>query len=142
MMHLVPSALLIALFWAVGGIVQKVIIQSLSPETSMAIIGAAYALIVVVYGIYNRATVVPAALTLSLRQWAGVAFVAIGSIFYANLWLYRLLERHAAYKVTALTYVSPVFTLVLAAMLLGEKVTPVSIAGVLLIVLGVVMVAA
>lgn len=55
---------------------------------------------------------------------------------------YYILEKHHAYVISALVYSSPVFTVLFAHMVLKERVTVLGMAGVLLIVTGVVLLGA
>lgn len=139
-MDLLFNSLLVAVLWAVGGILKKVVITQISPEIAMILIGLAYAIIVIIFGATKFKDTVAVVKSLKASEWAVIGFIALVSVFAANLILYRLLESNEVYRVTALTYVSPLITLFLAALFLKEEVTMLSFVGVLLTMVGIVLV--
>ena len=78
---------------------------------------------------------------LTLKIFCIVAFSSIFTAFVANYLNVQLLRKHDSYIVTAITFSSPLFTLLLASLFLGEKVNIYGIIGVILIVVGIMMVA-
>ncbi|MCE9522056.1 MAG: DMT family transporter [Alphaproteobacteria bacterium] len=66
---------------------------------------------------------VEATRTASLAQWSGIAYVALMSSMVAHAGFYYLIQRYEVSKVTPLTLLSPLFTVVLGVVLLGETLT-------------------
>jgi drug/metabolite transporter (DMT)-like permease len=64
---------------------------------------------------------------------------AIVCSFLATLLYYQLMRNHKSHLVTALTYSSPIFTLLLAELVSGERPDQYSRWGVILITLGIVV---
>lgn len=66
---------------------------------------------------------VDATRTASLLDWAGIAYVALMSSLVAHAGFYWLIQRHEVSKVTPLTLLSPLFTVLFGVILLGETLT-------------------
>jgi drug/metabolite transporter (DMT)-like permease len=77
---------------------------------------------------------------LSPAGWGAVLFLGIGCSGLAYLWWYSALERMDATRVSALLYLEPLVTLAAALAVLGEPVGWSTIAGGLLVLLGVAIV--
>lgn len=61
--------------------------------------------------------------TAGLIEWGGVAYVACMSSLVAHAGFYWLLQRYEVSKITPLTLISPLFTVVFGVILLGEELT-------------------
>ncbi len=77
---------------------------------------------------------------LSPATWVAVLFLGLGCSGLGYLFWYGALERLDASRVAAFLYLEPLVTLAAAAIVLAEPVRPATIAGGLLVLLGVVMV--
>ncbi len=66
---------------------------------------------------------VEATRTAELLDWAGIAYVALMSSLVAHAGFYWLIQRHEVSKVTPLTLLSPLFTVLFGVILLGETLT-------------------
>lgn len=66
-----------------------------------------------------------------------LVFVTIICGFGANILYLWVLQHNDSYVVTAVAFTSPIFTLILAYFILNERVTPISVVGVFMIVIGV-----
>lgn len=66
---------------------------------------------------------VEAMATASLLDWGGIIYVALMSSLVAHAGFYWLIQRHEVSKVTPLTLLSPLFTVVFGVILLGETLT-------------------
>ncbi len=107
-----------------------------APTASTAVVTSAAAL---VYAgvVAARGAHLPA----TLDGWAAVGGIAlVGTVFAIGFFLAGL-ERVGAVRASVYSAVEPVFTLALAALLLGEAVTPLRLGGGALIVLAVVLLA-
>lgn len=135
------TALTVALLWGVMPIAFKHVMSrgpaSATPRVVLLISAATTGLAACAYALAARQGLGRELRDVPARSVLIVAATALATLFFAQ-WVYlRLLQERQSYVVTALTYSSPVFTLLLAAVLLGEKVSFLGAAGVLLIVAGV-----
>lgn len=64
-----------------------------------------------------------AARTASLVEWGGILYVACMSSLVAHAGFYWLMQRYEVSKITPLTLISPLFTVVFGVILLGEELT-------------------
>lgn len=135
---LVPTALLIAFMWAASGIIQKFLLRDISPRFALIVIGLTYAVLLMAYGLADLKTNIEWVGKLKWSQWLGVGAIAALGIFVPTLMWYKLLAQHDAHKVNTLTSLSPMFTLLLAALLLKEEVSVRAAIGVALIVVGII----
>ena len=75
--------------------------------------------------------------TAGLVDWGGIAYVALMSSLVAHAGFYWLLQRHEVSKVTPLTLLSPLFTVLFSVILLGETLTWRIVVGGAITILGV-----
>ena len=59
----------------------------------------------------------------SLVQWGGIAYVALMSSLVAHAGFYWMIQRYEVSKITPLTLLSPLFTVIFGVILLGETLT-------------------
>jgi drug/metabolite transporter (DMT)-like permease len=78
---------------------------------------------------------------LSIRDVCFIGFTSMITGFFASLIYFHILKKHESYVIAALIYSSPVFTLLISYFVLKEKVSYIGVAGVILIVSGVIMLA-
>jgi drug/metabolite transporter (DMT)-like permease len=116
--------LLAAFIYSVYILMGSRIPKEVSPTASTTVItsaaAAAYAIVVAVKGFHPPGTG---------AGWLAVVAIAIVCTVLAILFFFEGLERVGAVRASVLSTVEPVFTVVLAASLLGETVTPVRILG-------------
>ena len=130
-------SLFVAFLWSLGGVFQKYVLMTMSPTTLMVVGSMLYFVCIVPYGLINRKLILSEVSKFkpsTLLATGGFVFL---SMFFSIILYYRLLSKYDVHKVTAITFVSPLFTLILAALFLKERVTIASMVGVVLIVLGV-----
>lgn len=77
----------------------------------------------------------------SWAAWASIAFGAIASSLVANVLLFRLLQKYEVSRTTPYMLATPVISLALGAIVLGDTITPRILVGALLTMIGVVLVA-
>ncbi len=136
-MH-VLLALVVALLWSISPIVHKSILSAgISRETVLVLTGLLYFPCILAYGLIYHKRIITDIPKITKTQWALLICLTVMSGLIGNILYFWLLKHNDSYVVTALAFCSPIFTLVLAYWLLHEKITPVSVIGVLLIVLGV-----
>lgn len=76
---------------------------------------------------------------LSTTGWSAVLFLAVGCSALGYLFWYGALEHIEVSRVAALLYIEPLVTFAAAALLLGERVSAIIVAGGLLVLIGVVI---
>jgi drug/metabolite transporter (DMT)-like permease len=77
---------------------------------------------------------------LNMRLLVEIAVSVTVGVFVANIIFYQLLAQHDSYLVTALTYTSPMFTVVLAWMFLNEQISWVNVLGIVVLIVGILLV--
>jgi uncharacterized membrane protein len=141
-MNLVIWAMVVSGLWAIAPIIHKTVFKlGLHPKSMMAFGGFAYFTVLCVWAAFNWKDI--RSDVKCLADWRVVALIGFSAIFTAllsTIIYYHLIKEHDAHLVTAITYSSPLFTLILAWWLLNEKITLAGAAGVLLIVLGVLLI--
>ncbi len=141
--ELIAWSLLVAFVWGLSPILNKKLIKDGLPvEFIFAAVAVCYALCVTVFILFNRRLIMAGLRKASMSHYATIVAIGVLSAFIGNIVFIKLLSKHRdSYVVTALTFISPVFTLALAYLFLKEEVTLISGLGVLLVVAGIVMVA-
>ncbi|HEX7776685.1 MAG TPA: DMT family transporter [Parvibaculum sp.] len=76
----------------------------------------------------------------SLRQWAGIFYVAFASSLIGHAGIYYLLQRYEVTQTAPLTLLSPIFTVIFSVLLLGDVLTVRMIVGALIAFSGVLIV--
>lgn len=94
----------------------------------------------IVYSFLHINTIKQELQKLNAKVLAVFAVFILFGIIASQLIFYKLAHAYDIHKVTALTFVSPVFTVILAAVLLGENPTMSHIIGIILVVIGVMLV--
>lgn len=144
MRELIGLSIIIAFFWSLSAILTKHLSLNLPAPILMFASSVLYASVTATYAWFavrkNRK------LHWDDVRWTRKSVIAIVLLvvfgtFLPNILFLRLIKNHDASIVTALTYVSPIFTVVLGYLLFRERVSKWSIGGILLIVVGVMMVA-
>jgi len=139
-MDVIPFALFIAFLWGLATVIHKYVLKTISPKVAMAVGSIFYFICICIFVVYNwnhLKTEVPKIDKICLF-WIAVASIAG---FLAYLIYYYILKKHDSYVVSALINAAPVFTLLLAVLLLKEKINVYGSLGVLFIVIGVILLA-
>ncbi len=131
---LVPSILYILLLGGLG-VTTKLALRDVTWQDVIAWTAVVYALITVVMLVSGQATIGFGPGTF----WAIVSAVLASTALIA---FYIALGKGDASRVVPFTSAYPVVTLILAALVLSEKITPLRGGGALLVVLGVVLLSA
>lgn len=139
----VCQSLVVASMWAGSSILQKRFLVALTPEAALVAVGTLFFLLAVVLALWRYEHV----FSLQKNQWSWRLLpMLLGSVVMGYLvayyTLFHLIKHHEVHVVIALTYVTPLITLLLAVLFLGERVTPAAVLGCIMIVGGVVLVAA
>lgn len=124
-------AILVAFIWAVLNITDKFIItkwvrEPFAPLIIFSIVGLISGIIIYIFQGFSYLSYFNIFLT-----------VLSGTILVLTMWLYfKALKIEEVSRVIPMFYFSPLFTLILAALFLGEIFTPVKYLGILLVVFG------
>ena len=140
-MNFVAIALFIALLWGVQPVIHKYLLKDVDYVVLMIVSSIVYFACVLGFTVYNWKVFSTNVVALSPANLGIIAVMTVFTAFIANLLYFFVLKDHASYVTSALIYASPVFTLVVAVLFLKEKVSLYGLAGVLLIVAGVVVLA-
>jgi drug/metabolite transporter (DMT)-like permease len=131
-------ALASALNWAIFTVISKPVLKRLHPTLMIAFVMAIGWIFVLPFLIsaqgWNEFS------RLSMSGWIAVVFLGIFCSGIAYIFWYDALAQIDASQVAAFIYLEPFVTVIIAAMVLGEAITPVSIVGGLTILLGVYLV--
>lgn len=138
-LSVVPIALGISVMWGLQPVVHKYVlsVKKIDPKAILFVGGVGYTTALALFSTYYFEDVRH---EVTRMDWTTIVIIAALSVitaFVANLLYLNVLKDHATFVVTALMYSAPVFTLILAVLLLREKVTPLSGLGGVLMLLGV-----
>lgn len=146
---LLLGSLTVAMLWGVVPIIHKWLLKDSSAKGTqndgsidwkliMVIGGFSYFVCLFAFTLWHQKDLRKNLASLTPRA---ILWIMIGSVvggFLANLIYFLVLKRHDSFIVSALIYCSPVFTLILAYLLLQEQVRAFGVIGVLLITAGIV----
>ena len=131
-------ALFISFLWGIIPIIYKVVLKRLNNVTVMLINGAFYFILLLFLFLYNKKVVMDDLNKITNNEYLWIFIATLFGGFIGNLLYYYILKKGEAAVLTALMYTAPVVTLIAAYFILKDKITPLSITGILLIVAGVV----
>ena len=140
-MILVP--IFIAFLWGVAPVVHKFALSAGYSHYTLMVIGAVfYNICLAIFAATKWNIIYPELRSMSWKIVGLLAATSVMTGFIASLLYYRVLKKQSRiYIATTMMYCSPIFTLILAALFLKEKVNAISLAGVLVTVVGVCMLA-
>lgn len=116
--------LFIALLWGLAPIVQKQLLNDLSPKTVMLIINFIIAFILIIFSYYNKETIKNDLKILNSKHIKLFLFVAIFGSLIPGYIYYNILSKNDSFKVVITTSLYPIFSLIFARILLNEKIAP------------------
>jgi len=134
-------SLLIAFAWGIIPSIQKYALHSLPVITVFAIGSVVYFIGAMIFITYYRKEVVTSLSTIDLKVFGLLVFSGFFCALLPNLLFIKILKHNSSYILTALSYTSPVFTLLLSYLWLKEEITLHQVFGILLIIIGVILVA-
>ncbi|MBI5652653.1 MAG: DMT family transporter [Chloroflexi bacterium] len=131
-------ALASALNWTIFSVISKPILKRISPTLMMAyVMTIGWLIVVPVWGIgqgWNDLA------HLTRDGWIAVAFLGIFCSGIAYIFWYDALAHIDASQVAAFIYLEPLVTMIVAAIILSEPITPITLLGGFTIILGVYLV--
>ncbi|MEW5315189.1 MAG: hypothetical protein WDW38_006635 [Sanguina aurantia] len=137
---LIIGGLTVAALWGLAPVVQKALLVHLPRQTIFALSTLVYATSAVIYCCFHRQVILQSLPEVTGHQATLIILAAFLGSFAANLLFLEVLKDNPSYVVTALAFTSPIFTVALAASLLGEKIKWTNVFGILLVVCGAVLV--
>ncbi len=132
-------AILIAFLWSIASIINKSLMDKFGHISLMTFSWLVYSAIMIALMIKERRELLDDIYTLTRNEIFLLLASGLFSGFLANYLYYSILENNDSSAVVALTYSTPLFTVLLAYLVLGEKINCFTCIGVLLIVVGVMM---
>jgi drug/metabolite transporter (DMT)-like permease len=142
MLDVIYTSLIVSLLWGTSPVIHKMVLSNnIDVKVVMVVSGLFYFGCILAYWFLNANTIHNGMKRLTPLNIAGIAFTAIITGFVANILYLQALKKHHSYVVSALVYSSPVFTLILAYLLLKEQIMVMGASGVLCIVLGIILLA-
>lgn len=135
---LIGAAATVSILWAISAIIQKHLLDHMSCETMLFLVGLFFGIISIFLGIaYQKKISADLFREPVLDKLPLVVLMVFLGYFLANWTLFRLLDKHSCYLVVSMTYTTPLFVLLFSYFLLNEKITWLSALGVALIVSGI-----
>ena len=130
------EALPVAALWGVSVVAQKYSLGSVKPATSFIIVTLLHTMFILGYLAYNWKSfnddLGNVSRRISIIMLAGVFASFIGNIMY-----YKTLQANSAPVVSSVMSTVPLFVLLLSFVLLGTKLTPKQILGMIVVMLGI-----
>jgi transporter family protein len=131
-------ALLVSFFWGIIPIIYKVLLNRLNNVTVMAITTIFYIILLMILIFYNRDIVIDDLNKITNHEYLWIFIATFFGVFLGNYLYYYLLKHGEVAILTALMYTAPIFTLLGAYFILNDKISKISLIGILLVVSGVV----
>ncbi len=126
-----------ALNWAIFQVASKPILRRLEPTLAMAYLMLIGGIIIVPFASLQTLSDLP---RLTLDGWLAILFLGIFCSGVGYLVWYDALSKVDASQLSSLSYIQPMITVIIAALLLGETITPAILLGGAVILFGVYLV--
>lgn len=137
-METILFALIAAFFWGAAPVFEKIGLKEIDPIIGVAIRSFVVTLIMVIY-LASRGRI----WEFSRLSYSSIAYIAMGAIFASLLgqfFYYQGLKYGEATKIVPVASVYPLIALMLAILMLGEKLTLNRLVGTILIIAGVALI--
>lgn len=139
-MNVLLVSLLVSLMWGITPIIKKYALKSISPIMLLYISGICYFIGTFIMGFIYKKELLEEYKTLNLINVLFIFICIFGGGYIAEIMFLNLLKNNKSAIITALTYSSPFFTLLLAYLILNEKITLYGILGIIFITIGVIFI--
>ena len=106
----------------------------------MLISGLINVFLIVILSIYLKNDLLIDLKKITFRDTVILVCLPIFTVFIANIIYYYILKKHESSLVSAITYSSPAFTLVLAYLFLNERLDIYGLSGIFAIIAGVILI--
>jgi uncharacterized membrane protein len=137
-MSVVAFGLILSFLWGVLPVVHKAVLSTLNHRVVLVMSGVIYFATLLVYTAWNWKVLRKEGKKITVKHVAWLSAGTIGCTFLGSIIYYYLISEYDSHIVTAISYSSPFFALILAWLFLKEDVSVMGAVGVLLIVAGVV----
>jgi uncharacterized membrane protein len=137
------ASVAIAFLWGILPVIHKYVLATVSQHAVLVISSAFYMVCAMVYAVVYRKDIAHGIQHINWRHVASIAFGAVVCGFVANVLYYNVLKEsdNESHIVSALIYASPAFTLILAYLVLHERIRFMGFLGVVTITIGTVFLA-
>lgn len=122
-MYIYFVGILIALLWGIRPVLQKKILNDISPETVMMIGGTLYFIFICMYTYFNKEKVFDELTKIDNQQQKILLVISIAG-FFASLLYYNALSKESSAKVVTITSIWPIFAIIFGTIILNEKFNP------------------
>ena len=130
------EALPVAALWGVSVVAQKYSLGSVKPATSFIIVTLLHTMFILGYLAYNWKSFNDDIGNVS-RRLSVVLLAGVFASFIGNIMYYKTLQANSAPVVSSVMSTVPLFVLLLSFVLLGTKLTPKQILGMIVVMLGI-----
>lgn len=135
--ELITASLFVSFLWAVQPVLHKFLLNKLAPQTVMITSNIIYSICISLYAYYYRDVLTSDYNKLTSKEFHLIIFSSLVCSFLSTILYFNLMKKYKSNIVTALTYTSPIFTIVLAYYLLNEQINYQSIVGIICIFIGI-----
>ena len=136
----VPLAFVAAFMFGAQPLIQKRILDSIRPQTMLVLMDVIYFACIIVFTIINFKIVKHDVLGMVRNTWILIAISAIVFSFFGYMAYVYAVKFSTPHVVAAIVASSPLFTVLISTVFFREKISLVSIVGILLVVAGVVLI--
>ena len=135
-MYLIGLGLVVSFIWGLIPIIDKFVLISVDPKIFILMFATLFFFCTLIFTFLNRNSILLHIKTVNKHNLM-LTFCSSLLAFVALLVYLFLLKDNDSHLVSAIAYSAPMFTLILAMLILKERPTLISIAGILLIIMGV-----
>lgn len=122
-MYIYFVGILIALLWGIRPVLQKKVLNEISPETVMVIGGILYFIFICGYLTFHKDKVINEISKIDNEQKKILLLIStIG--FFASVLYYNALSKESSSKVVTITSIWPIFAIIFGTIILNEKFNP------------------
>jgi len=133
-------ALCISFLWGVQVVIHKHLLTNFHFVTIMLVSNVINVSLIIVLSIYLKNDILVDLKKITFRDAAILVCLPIFTVFAANIIYYYILKKHESSLVSAITYSSPAFTLILAYLFLKERLDIYGLSGIFAIIAGVILI--
>lgn len=133
-------AIFISFLWGIQPIIHKHLLNKYNSITIMLSSSIVYCSLTIILSIYKYRDVATDIQKLTSRDIGILVGLPIFTIFMANVIYYYILKNHESSIISALVYSSPAFTLIIAYLLLNERLNLYGLLGIFAIIIGVILI--
>jgi len=133
-------ALFISFLWGIQVVIHKHLLTNFYFVTIMLVSNVINVSLIIALSIYLKNDVFTDLKKITFRDAVILVCLPIFTVFIANIIYYYILKKHESSLVSAITYSSPAFTLILAYLFLNERLDIYGLSGIFAIIAGVVLI--